>query len=47
MGGGVKQGRCSYPLLPMKGDQANRTNGEKGICVAALGMGTRSGHVWP
>src|SRR5258705_8635381 len=44
---GVKQGRHSYPLLPMKGDQANRTNGEKGICAVALGVGTRSRHVWP
>ena len=44
---GVKQGRHSYPLLSMNKDQANRTNGEKGIWMVALGMGTRSGQVWP
>jgi hypothetical protein len=26
---GVKQGKCSYPLLSMKGDQANKMNVER------------------
>ena len=26
---GVKQGKCSYPLLLMKEDQANKTNVER------------------